>query len=97
VTKVDGSKVRLFATKAAASDGAKAIGWPVGCVVRVQTRFCIAWGLGTGVVLDKHTGLPWLSREAYGELYHARNSAGAPKCQQCHCPVFVGNVHLCGD
>lgn len=75
MTRVDGSKVRLFATKAEAVTGARAIGWPAGCVTRVCTRFCIAWALGTGIDLDALTGLPWLSRERYGELWHARNDA----------------------
>lgn len=76
--KVDGSKVRLFGSQRAARDGAKAIGWPVGCAVRVETRFFIGWALGTGVDLDPVTGLPFVSRERYGELYHARNGSMAP-------------------
>ena len=71
--KVDGSKVRIFATKRDAQDGARAIGWPVSCVNPVQTRFQLCWALGTGIDLDPTTGLHWLSRERYGELFHARN------------------------
>ncbi len=73
MVRVDGNKVRLFATKAEANKGARDIGWPVGCAVRVCTRFCIAWALGTGIDLDASTGLPYVSRERYGEMYHARN------------------------
>lgn len=72
MTKVDGSKVRLFGTRAAAVAGAKSIGWPAGCVTPVETRFCLAWALGTGIDLDLVTGLPWLSRERFGELFHGR-------------------------
>lgn len=72
-TKVDGSKVRLFATRKAAQDGARAIGWPVLCVVPVHTRFQEGWALGTGIDLDPVTGLRWVSRETYGRLYHDRN------------------------
>lgn len=72
--QVDGSKVRIFATTSAAKDGARAIGWPVKCVVPVHTRFQQAYALGTGIDHDPYTGLPWLSRERYGELYHARNT-----------------------
>ena len=71
--KVDGSKVRIFATRKAAFDGARAIEWPVGCVVPVHTRFQAAWALGTGIDHDPNTGLPYLSRERYGVLYHDRN------------------------
>lgn len=70
--RVDGAKVRIFATKRAAQDGARAIGWPVSSVVPVHTRFQAAWAIGTGVDLDPHTGLPWLSRERYGELHADR-------------------------
>ena len=72
-TKVDGSKVRLFATRKAAQDGARAIGWPVSCVTPVHTRFQEGWALGTGIDLDAVTGLPYVSRETYGRLYHGRN------------------------
>lgn len=69
---VDGSKVRIFATRAQAQAAARSIGWPVGCVTRVDTRFQCAWALGTGVDRDPITGLSYLSRERFGELYHAR-------------------------
>jgi hypothetical protein len=72
-TQVDGSKVRIFATRKAATDGAKSIGWPVSCVVQVHTRFQAAWALGTGIDLDPVTGLRWVSRETFGKLYHDRN------------------------
>lgn len=71
--QVDGSKVRIFATKRAAQDGARDIGWPVSCVVPVHTRFQACWALGTGIGLDPVTGLPWLSREYYGALHQDRN------------------------
>lgn len=70
---VQGSKVRLFGSRKAAQTGARAIGWPVGCATRVSTRFFIGWALGTGMDLDPYTGLPYLSRERFGELYTARN------------------------
>lgn len=76
--KVDGSKVRLFGSKTAAHKGAKSIGWPVGCATRVETRFFIGWALGTGIDLDPNTGLPYLSRERFGELYTARNGNKTP-------------------
>lgn len=75
--KVDGNKVRLFGTKKAAQDGARAIGWPVKCVTPVHTRFCEAWALCLGVDLDPVTGLQWLSREHYAALFHARNGVAA--------------------
>lgn len=71
--QVDGSKVRIFATKMAAKSAAASIGWPVKSVVQVSTRFCVAWAIGTGVDHDHYTGLPYLSRERFGELFHARN------------------------
>jgi len=70
--RVDGSRVRIFATKTAAQDGARAIGWPVACVCAVETRFQLCWALGMGIDLDPIGG-PFLSRERYGELYRARN------------------------
>jgi hypothetical protein len=79
-SKVEGSKVRIFATRKGAQDGARAIGWPVGCVTRVHTRFQLCWALGTGVQLDPNTGLPYVSREWFGELWHARNDPlGTPE------------------
>jgi len=68
VPRVDGSKVRIFATRAAAVAAAKSIGWPAGCVTRVDTRFQCAWALGTGVDVDPYTGGAYLSRERFGEL-----------------------------
>lgn len=70
--KVDGSKVRLFSTKKVAQEGARAIGWPVKCVTPVQTRFCRNYALGMGADLDPVGGV-FLSRERFGELWHARN------------------------
>lgn len=70
---VEGSKVRIFASKAGAQRGARALGWPVKCVTRVHTRFQICWALGTGVDLDPYTDLPWVSREWFGELAITRN------------------------
>ncbi len=77
-SRVDGSKVRLFATRKAAENGARAIGWPVGCVTPVETRFCVGWALCTGIDYDPNTGFPWVSREWFGEMYHARNSKAPP-------------------
>ena len=70
---VDGSKVRLFATRRRAEQGARDIGWPVGCVTPVRTRFCEAWALCTGIGRDPDTGGQHVSRDWYGRLYHARN------------------------
>ena len=71
-TKIDGSKVRLFSTKAQAQDAARSIGWPVKCVTPVETRFQLGYALGVGVELDPIGGC-FLSRERFGELFHARN------------------------
>lgn len=70
--KVDGSKVRLFATKAIAQDAARSIGWPVGCVAGVHTNFWRGYALGVGSQLDP-VGGPFLSRERFSELWNARN------------------------
>ena len=77
--RVDGSKVRIFGTKKAAQEAARSLGWPVGCVCPVETRFQMAWALGMGVDLDPHTGLSYMSRERFGELYRARNGNVEPK------------------
>lgn len=77
MTKIDGSKVRFFATKAQAQEAARSIGWPVGCITQVHTRFQIGYAIGTGIDLDQSTGLPFLSRERFGELFHARNTVAA--------------------
>lgn len=71
-TRIDGSKVRFFATKAQAQEAARDIGWPVSCVTQVHTRFQIGYALGMGVDLDPIGGA-FLSRESYGALWHARN------------------------
>ena len=78
VPMVQGSQVRLFGTQRTAKQAARDLGWPVSCAVRVQTRFCVCWALGTGVDLDKVTGLPYLSRERFGELYRDRNPGKEP-------------------
>lgn len=70
--KVDGSKVRLFATKRIATDAARAIGWPVKCVTPVQTRFCRSYALGMGADIDP-VGGAFLSPQRFGELWDARN------------------------
>lgn len=72
IPKIEGSKVRIFATQKRAKEAARDIGWPVSCAVRVQTRFQICWALGTGVDLDPYTKLPYLSRERFGELYRSK-------------------------
>jgi hypothetical protein len=74
MAKIDGSKVRFFATKAHAQEAARSIGWPVGCVTQVHTRFQIGYALGTGIDLDHSTGLPFLSRERFADLFHASNT-----------------------
>jgi hypothetical protein len=70
--KVDGNKVRLFATKAIAQDAARSIGWPVGCVASVRTNFWRGYALGVGPLLDPVGGV-FLSRERFSELWNARN------------------------
>lgn len=73
--RIDGSKVRLFGSRSHAEDGARAIGWPVGAVSPVETRFQSCWAIGTGIATDPYTDLPWLSRERYAELYYDRKGA----------------------
>lgn len=68
--KIDGSKVRFFATKKHAEDAAASIGWPKNCVYQVHTRFQIGWALGLGIA-----GPGFLSREEFGRLYHDRNDS----------------------
>lgn len=70
--KVDGSKVRLFATKAIARDAARSIGWPVKCVTPVETRFCRNYALGMGADIDPIGGA-FLSCERFSELWSSRN------------------------
>jgi hypothetical protein len=77
--RVDGSKVRIFGTKKAAQDGARSLGWPVSCVYPVETRFQMAYALGMGVDRDPYTGLGYMSRERFGELYRGRNGNAEPK------------------
>lgn len=71
-SRVDGNIVRIFGTKKAAQDGARAIGWPVGCVSKVHTRFQLCWALNLGIA-----GPGYLSRDRYGELHSARNGSAA--------------------
>jgi hypothetical protein len=73
-TKVDGSKVRLFATKAQALDAARSIGWPVKCVAPVETRFQLGFALSTGIDVDPIGGM-FLSRERFGQLWRDRNGS----------------------
>lgn len=45
--RIDGSKVKFWATKKAAQEGAAAIGWPVSLnILRVWTRFQAGWAIG---------------------------------------------------
>ncbi len=64
---IDGSKVRFWATKKLAAEGARAIGWPVSSLMPVRTRFCGGWAI-------HQYGDGFLSRERYAELYHDRRS-----------------------
>jgi hypothetical protein len=77
--RVDGSKARLFATKKAAQDAARSIGWPVSCVCSVETRFQQWWALRLGIALDPYTGLAYMSRDRFGELYKGRNGDKPPR------------------
>lgn len=74
--KIDGSKVRFFATKKAAQNAARAIGWPVKCVTPVETRFQMGFALGMGVDVDPIGGV-FLSRESFARLYIDRNGSDA--------------------
>jgi hypothetical protein len=67
--KIDGNKVRFWATKALAKAGARDIGWPMGSVTKVHTRFQIGWALSDG-----RFGL--LSKQSYNDLYRNRNKSG---------------------
>ena len=64
--RIDGSKVRFWATKKLAADAAKSIGWPVDSLIKVHTRFCGGWALADG-------RFGFLSKESFGTLYHDRN------------------------
>lgn len=72
-TKIDGSKVRFWATKTQAQEAARSIGWPVKCVSTVETRFQRGYALSMGVDVDPIGGV-FMSRERFGDLYHARNT-----------------------
>ena len=76
--RIDGSKVRIFGSRAHAEDGARAIGWPTSSVCAVETHFQSCWAIGTGIDTDPYTGLFYLSRERYGELHAARTHPSAP-------------------
>jgi len=67
--KIDGSKVRFFATKSLAKKGAKAIHWPMNSIQKVHTRFQIAWAL-----VDPMQGI--LTRDGFGALYKRFNPKG---------------------
>ena len=69
--RVDGSKVRFWATKAQAIAAAKAIRWPVSSVAPIHTRFCCGWALAH--TFDLGDG-GYLSREEFGELWARWNS-----------------------
>ena len=69
--KVDGARVRFWATKRAAVAGAKSIGWRAGDVTPIHTRFCIGWAIADPGDLGP---CPFLSRERFAELFHARKS-----------------------
>lgn len=93
--KIDGSKVHFFATKKAAQQAARDIGWPVSCVVPVHTRFQAGWALGTGLSTDVVTDLPHLSPKAYEALYRARNQP--PVCPGCHAVGREPHASDCPD
>lgn len=67
--RIDGSKVRFWATKKQAVEAAKSVGWPLDSITKVYTRFCGGWAL-----CDGRFGL--LSKDSFGALYH--DSKGAP-------------------
>lgn len=66
--RIDGSKVRFWATKRDAVAAAKAIGWPANSVNKVHTRFCAGWAIC-------QTNGGFLGREEYGALHLDRNGA----------------------
>ena len=63
--RIDASKVRFWATKAAAADGARSVGWPLDSITKVYTRFCGGWALADG-----RFGL--LSKDSFAALYYDR-------------------------
>ncbi len=67
--RVEGSKVRLFGSKAEAQDAARAIRWPVKAATRVHTRFCVCYALSESNGMESL----YLSRERFAQLYYQWN------------------------
>lgn len=68
--RIDGSKVRFWATKKQATAGAKSIGWPVDSLTKVYTRFCGGWALADG-------RFGFLSKDSFAALHYERNGEAA--------------------
>lgn len=68
--RVDGSKVRIWATKRDAIAAAKSIGWAANSVWSVETRFCGGFAL-------YNNANDFLSREDFGRLFLDRNGEAA--------------------
>lgn len=69
--KIDGSLVRFWATKKAARDAARSIGWPAKSVTKVHTRFQVGWA-----IVDTRFGA--LSRDGFGTLVRRKEKEGNP-------------------
>lgn len=64
---VDGNTVQWWGWKDSAQDGARAIGWPLRAVSKVQTRFQHGYAL-----VQEGTG-EYLTKAAYAALLEDRN------------------------
>jgi hypothetical protein len=69
--RVDGSKVRWWAKRKNAEQGARDIGWPLNAVSKIHTRFQVGFALNCGIEGG------YLTPERYGDLYHDRNAVRA--------------------
>jgi hypothetical protein len=67
--RIDGSKVRFFATKKQAVKAAKAIRWQLDSITKVHTRFQIGWAIQCPF-------FGFLTREGFGEIYNRFNPGG---------------------
>ena len=65
--KIDGSKVRFWATKRQAMAAARAIGWPLDSVTPVWTRFQKGWAIADG-------RFGFVSRSSYERLLAERSN-----------------------
>lgn len=63
--RIDGSKIRFWASKEQAAEGVKSIGWPVKSLTKVHTRFCNGWAISDGY--------GHMTKESFDALYKDRN------------------------